>query len=125
MYSVSVSNEQHYETIKSVYDAYGVVLEPHGSVGWKALESFNGGNHREPSVVYETADPGKFPDDIQKAIGITPVIPEDIKNQQHLEERIYSVDSPSFLDGKGNKRLDERQYREAREQIAAISGLHD
>jgi threonine synthase len=123
MYSVGVSNEQHYKTIRKVYEAYGVMLEPHGAVGWRALEAYNGGNHREPSVVYETADPGKFPEDIRKAIGIAPVIPGGIQRQRDLEERIYRIDAPSSVDGAGNKRMDASQYREVQEQIAAIPEL--
>jgi threonine synthase len=120
IYSISVSNEQHYETIKQVYERYGVILEPHGSVGWKALEVFNRGKHDEPAVVYETADPGKFPEDIEKAIGMAPEIPEGIKKQQSLEERIYAIDSPPSIDGSGNKRMNAAQYEEAKDKIRAI-----
>jgi threonine synthase len=120
IFSASVSNAQHYETIKQVYEGYSVILEPHGSVGWKALEVYNGGKHKEPAVVYETADPGKFPDDIEKAIGITPEIPEGIKKQQNLEERIYQIGSPPSIDEGGIKRMDTSQYEEVKEKIAAI-----
>ena len=122
IFSCGVSNTEHYETIRMVHERYGVMLEPHGSVGWKALEIYNGGTHEEPAVVYETADPGKFPEDIHKALGITPVIPEGINSQRGLRERIYEIESPSFIDENGNKRLDARQYGEAKDIIAAISG---
>jgi threonine synthase len=119
-FSTSVSNAQHYETIRQVYERYGIILEPHGSVGWKALEVYNCGKHEEPAVVYETADPGKFPDDIQKAIGITPHIPEGIKKQQDLKERIYWIGSPPSTDEGGIKRMHASQYQEVKEKIAAI-----
>ena len=120
IYSISVSNEQHYDTIKQVYERYGVILEPHGSVGWKALEKYTAGKHEEPAVVYETADPGKFPEDIEKAIGMMPVIPEGIKKQQSLEERIYAIESPPSIDSSGNKRMGAAQYDETKEKIRAI-----
>ena len=120
IYSASVSNAQHYETIRMVYEQYGVILEPHGSVGWRALEAYNGGKHREPVVVYETADPGKFPEDIHRALGITPVIPEGIIEQQGLSERIYQIESPSCTDKGGSKRLDTQQYEEVKDKISAI-----
>ena len=123
IFSCSVSNTEHYETIRMVHDRYGVMLEPHGSVGWKALEVFNGGAHEEPAVVYETADPGKFPEDIHKALGITPVIPEGINDQRSLRERIYEIESLPLTDRNENKRLDSRQYGEAKEKIAAITGF--
>ncbi len=120
IFSASVSNAQHYETIKQVYERYGVMLEPHGSVGWRALEVYNGGKHEEPAVVYETADPGKFPNDIEKAIDITPEIPEGIRRQQDLEERIYQIESPPSTDEGGNKRMGALQYEEVKEKITAI-----
>ena len=67
IFSVGVDNRQHYGTMKDVFDKYKVVLDPHGAVGWRALEVFNRGNHDRLAVVYETADPGKFPEDVQES----------------------------------------------------------
>ena len=125
IFAISVSNEEHYKTIRRVYRKLNLMLEPHGAVGWRALEVYNDGKHTEPAVVYETADPGKFPEDIHKALGITPVIPEGILTQQHLQERIYQLDTPSATDRAGNKRLDAPQYEEMREQFAAIREMRD
>jgi threonine synthase len=122
LFTVSVSNEQHYETIRLVYETHGIVLEPHGAVGWRSLEEFNGGTHDRPSVVYETADPGKFPEDIERAIGINPETPEGISKQRDLAERIYEIDSAPLLDESGNKRMDPAQYDEVREKITGIFG---
>jgi len=119
-YSISVSNDEHYETIKMVYQKYGIILDPHGSVGWKALESYTGGKHEKPAVVYETADPGKFPEDIKNAIGIDPPIPEGIKKQSSMPERIYTIESEPTVDEKGIKRMSETQYQEAKEKIKMI-----
>jgi threonine synthase len=40
IFSVSVNNPQHYETMKEVFDAHGIILDPHGAVAWKALKIF-------------------------------------------------------------------------------------
>jgi threonine synthase len=125
IFSISVSNEEHYKTIKRVYKKLDLMLEPHGAVGWRALEEYNDGNHAEPAVVYETADPGKFPDDIHRALGFTPDIPKGILNQQYLQERTYQLDTPSATDTHGNKRMDASQYKEMREQVAAIRELRE
>jgi threonine synthase len=119
-YSVSVSNEQHYETIRRVYETYGIILEPHGSVGWRALEEYNGGRHGNPAVVYETADPGKFPEDIERAIGISPEIPEGIRLQRTLPERVHELESPPLTDERGVKRMSPAQYGEVRERVSAF-----
>ena len=120
IFSVSVSNEDHYKTIKEVYESFRVILDPHGSVGWKALEIYLDKKHDRPSVVYETADPGKFPDDIRKAIGITPPVPEGIRKQSSLPERIYTVESSPSVDSNGTKRMSQEQYMEVKEKVREI-----
>lgn len=120
IFSASVSNEEHYEVIRSTYERFGVILDPHGAVGWKALELFTGGRHKRPAVVYETADPGKFPEDIRMAIGVSPDIPEGIKIQANLPERVYEIDSHPSIDDAGTKRMDVAQYSEVKEKIREL-----
>ncbi|MBN2325449.1 MAG: threonine synthase [Spirochaetes bacterium] len=120
IFSLSVSNEEHYDTIRAVYERYGIVLDPHGAVGWLALDRFLSGRHEEHAVVYETADPGKFPDDIEKAIGLRPPTPEGIVSQQDLSERIYRVESAPDVDKGGGKRMSADQYDEVKRLIGKI-----
>jgi threonine synthase len=124
IYSIGVSNEEHYRTIRDVYETHRIILEPHGSVGWKSLMEYTGGSHQRPSVIYETADPGKFPDDIAKAIGIFPAIPEGIRRQASLPERIYPVNSGPSIDSAGSKRMGEAQYGEMRETVRELFRNH-
>lgn len=119
----SVSNEEHYKTMKDVFEKYGIILEPHGSVGWKTLEAFNQGEHNQLAVVYETADPGKFPTDVERAIGITPQIPEVMKRQEKIEERIYSIENEpdKIKTEEGLKlRLSDSQIREVKSKIKGL-----
>jgi threonine synthase len=47
--SLGVSNPRHFETMKDVYERYGIILDPHGAVGWAVLEEFVGARHdRQP-----------------------------------------------------------------------------
>jgi len=120
-FSVSVSNDDHYRTIQRVYKKHGIILDPHGSVGWKALEEYRARDgKRLPAVIYETADPGKFPEDIEKAIGKTPKTPVGIQAQRHLAERIFEIRSVPAVDESGTKRMSAEQYREATETIKKI-----
>ena len=120
IFSVGVNNPQHYQTMKEVFDAHGVVLDPHGAVGWRALELFTDGNHQNQlAVIYETADPGKFPDDIEKAIGIIPELPSGMKKQAKLEERIYHINSNPNEDEQG-LRLSDAQITEAKTKIKEL-----
>lgn len=120
IFSCGVTNEEHYSTIKEVYEKYGVILDPHGAVGWKALMNYYESHNEDryiPGVVYETAEPGKFPEDIEKAIGKKPEIPEGIKKQKDMDERIYRIDSPPDVKKDGKMVLSNAQYEEAKEKI--------
>jgi threonine synthase len=81
IFSISVTDEQTRETIKHVYNSYKVVLEQHGAVGWAGLEEyFKIAPEQKPAICLETAHPAKFPDEIQNLLGITPSLPESMKN---------------------------------------------
>ncbi|MEI6153544.1 MAG: threonine synthase [Deltaproteobacteria bacterium] len=119
MFSVSINNPLHYETMKFVYEKYGVILDPHGAVGWKSLEIFLNGHHDRPAVIYETADPGKFPEDVEKAIGIIPESPPGMKKQACMEERICSVEAAPEHTSLGLQ-LSNGQVEEAKAKIREI-----
>ena len=44
-----------------------------------------------PCITFETADPAKFPDEIQKILGINPVVPPTLKEVQEKEEIYLNV----------------------------------
>jgi threonine synthase len=117
--SMGVSNPQHYRTMKEVYDKYGVMLDPHGAVGWRTLEVFLNGQHTQRAIIYETADPGKFPEDVEKAIGIIPELPPGMKRQKSLPERIYRIENESESTPQGLK-LTDAQVQETRTTIREI-----
>ena len=119
IFSTGITNSQHYITMKDVYSAYGVILDPHGSVGWRTLEIFLQGRHETPSVIYETADPGKFPDDVKIAIGVNPELPQRMKVQAGLAERIYRIENQPDLTSQGMT-LSNRQAEEAKQKIMEI-----
>ena len=120
LFSVSVDNPQHYATINDVYHKYGVLLDPHGAVGWQALKLFRDNNPSSmPAVIYETADPGKFPEDIVKAIGLRPKLPSGMKKQATLEERVYSIKNGPENTSQGF-RLSDAQIEEAKKKINII-----
>ena len=125
--SVAINNQSHYAIIKEVYDEFGIILDPHGAVSWDALDIYLqakrimiGEPYRTPSVVYETADPGKFPDDIQKAIRVEPKLPPRMKAQANQKERIYTIDSVPNETDEGKKQLSKEQILEAKEKIRDI-----
>ena len=116
-WSISVSNPDHYVAMEEVYNRYGVMMEPHGAVGWRALDTFLKGRHDRLAVIYETADPGKFPDEVKKAIGVIPNVPERIARQAKLPERIFTIDDPPFNREDGSFTMSESQYDTAKKII--------
>jgi len=119
IFSISVNNEEHYSTMKKVYDSTKIVLDPHGAVGWKSLVDYRAQNGNSLSVIYETADPGKFPVDVKQAIGLEPALSKGMQKQKELLERIYSIDSASLVTPNGLKLTDE-QIKEAKTKIGQI-----
>lgn len=80
IFSVSVSDEQTRQIIKSVYRRYGVILEQHGAVGWAGWEAyFQKTADKKLAICLETAHPAKFPEEIQSLLNITPELPESMK----------------------------------------------
>lgn len=80
IFSVSVTDAMTKECIRKTYETYGVLLEPHGSVGWRGLELFLEREGDFPLCLsLETAHPAKFPDEITELLGIVPESPESMK----------------------------------------------
>ncbi|MBE0662924.1 MAG: threonine synthase [Bacteroidales bacterium] len=88
--AVSISDS---ETKKSIADAWGkyqLLLEPHGAVGWAALQQYvnskaNAGQD-ELFVVLETAHPAKFPEKIQEILGFDPKLPPSLQGLEEKQE---------------------------------------
>lgn len=78
LYAISIDDDTTRATIRDAYERYGVILEPHGAVGWAGLERYwdecvGGGELLAVSV--ETAHPAKFPEEIRAVLGIQPEVP--------------------------------------------------
>jgi threonine synthase len=80
IFSVRITDEETRKTIRRAYDQYGILLEPHGAVGWRGLEAYLERYGDFPLCVsIETAHPAKFPDEIEDLLGIIPELPESMK----------------------------------------------
>lgn len=71
------SNAQIGESMKSVYEDTGYILDPHGACGYRALsEQIKEG---ETGFFLETAHPAKFKDTVEKIINAEVAIPEKLQ----------------------------------------------
>ena len=88
LFSSSISDERTRETIREVWNQYELLLEAHGAVAWRGfqdwqeVEPLNG----SPAVILETANPAKFPEEIEKTIGFSPDVPPAMSATIQLPE---------------------------------------
>ena len=74
--SASMSENEILDTIKEVHIKYDIILDPHSAIGFGSLNKVNlEGNN----IVLATAHPCKFPEAIDKSIGIKSELPDELK----------------------------------------------
>ena len=72
------SDEQIRETVLSVYNSKGYLLDPHGAVGYRALHEQL--KKDETGIFLETAHPAKFTETVEEIVGFGNVlIPENLQ----------------------------------------------
>ena len=85
------SHANRLQTIRNVWETYGVMIDTHTADGLKvALE------YREadvPMLVLETALPAKFEDSIREALGCDPVRPAGMENLESLPQRFAVMEA--------------------------------
>ena len=91
MYSVSISDAETEAFIKNSYKDYGLLLEPHGAVGWAGLQHYIRENKIEDSpdqlyISLETAHPAKFPEKIRELLLFDPELPPSLEGIEEKEE---------------------------------------
>ena len=87
----SYSDQQIRQTLSSVYQTSGYLLDPHGACGYQALE--DGLQADETGVFLETAHPAKFKDTVESVIGKKVVIPDTLK--AFMNGKKQSVELPA------------------------------
>jgi threonine synthase len=88
IFALSVTDEETRQTIRQAYERQGLLLEPHGAVGWAGLQQYL---RQEPSpgqlcVSLETAHPAKFPEEIRAILGFDPTLPPSLEGLETKEE---------------------------------------
>jgi threonine synthase len=78
--SYSISDEDTVATIKEVYEQTNYLLDPHGAVGYLALEKYLTANPSAKGIFLETAHPVKFPDAVEKITRKKIELPLSIKD---------------------------------------------
>jgi threonine synthase len=88
IFSTSISDERTVAGVREVWNNFQLLLEPHGSVAWQGFQDWNAveplGN--SPAVIVETANPAKFPVEVQKVVGWEPDVPNNMLASLKLPE---------------------------------------
>ncbi|MES0880153.1 threonine synthase [Roseibium sp. SCP14] len=79
------NEEETAATIDEVWKATGYLLDPHTAIGVHVAKDHDDGV--APMVVLGTAHPAKFPDAVEKASGVRPDLPDNLKEMMTAEER--------------------------------------
>jgi threonine synthase len=82
--SYSISDADTVSTIARVYEKDGYILDPHGAVGYLALEKYLEQEQNAKGFFLETAHPVKFPGAVESAINKGISIPASL---QHLMQQ--------------------------------------
>jgi len=105
LFAVSVSDSETKATIKTAWEKYRLLLEPHGAVGWKGLEDFLASfpelnTPDQVCISLETAHPAKFPEQIIEILGFDPDLPPSLLGLEEKPEQFDELrnDYAAFRD---------------------------
>jgi threonine synthase len=79
----SITDDETKATMKCVYDEYGYMLDPHGAVGYLALEKYLETHPTANGMILETAHPVKFYDVVEPVLQTTIEIPAEVQGIMH------------------------------------------
>ncbi len=85
--SVSITDSETEETIRKVFKNSGYILDPHGAVGYLALERYLSDHSTNKGIFLETAHPVKFPESVERITGNKIPVPEIVKPMMLAEKK--------------------------------------
>ncbi len=91
--SYSISDQETIETIARVYHEYNYLTDPHGAVGFNALEKHLRLHPSSKGIFLETAHPVKFPESVERATGISIIYPLQVEKIMGREKKSRVIPS--------------------------------
>lgn len=89
--AVSISDETTKNTMRRVFDQYGYTLDPHGAVGFSALEKHLENHPDELGMFLETAHPVKFYDVVEPVLQQRLELPPSVQSIMNLEKKATRI----------------------------------
>jgi threonine synthase len=88
IFSTSISDARTVAGVRDFWNKFQLLLEPHGAVAWQGFNDWLATEPLgdSPAVIVETANPAKFPDEVEKVVGWPPDVPENMLAALKLPE---------------------------------------
>ena len=101
VFAVRVDDDETRQTIRAAYEQHGLLLEPHGAVGWAGLLKYlqqDQTDREQLCISLETAHPAKFPEEIRALLGFDPPLPPSLEGLEAGKESYSRMasDYPPF-----------------------------
>ena len=71
LFSTSITDDRTRTSLRDFWNKYQILLEPHGVVAWQGFLDWCAKEEigSSPAVIVETANPAKFPEEVEKVVG--------------------------------------------------------
>lgn len=89
--SSSYSDAQTLEGIQKLYQEFKYIADPHGAIGYLGLMDYLPTHTSNPGIFLETAHPIKFKDTVERCLGLTLPIPQQIQKVIPLKGNAIGV----------------------------------
>jgi len=91
--ALSVSDNETRNTIREVHNHYGYLLDPHGAVGYYALEKYLEDHRGKQGLIIETAHPVKFYDVVEPIINKAPTLPHQVSELMEKQKTTIMMEA--------------------------------
>ncbi|PPK87185.1 L-threonine synthase [Neolewinella xylanilytica] len=81
------------DAVREVKDRFGYTIDPHGAVGYLALNAYQKEHPRTRGVILETAHPSKFLPDMQRILSQDIAVPDRLKRLETLPKEATPMDT--------------------------------
>lgn len=89
--SYRTGDERTRELIRTVYKQYSYLMDPHGAVGYDALQKWIRNHPADKGMVLETAHPIKFLDVVEPVIGHSIPVPDSISETMEKTKQANKI----------------------------------
>jgi threonine synthase len=88
----SITDDETNATMHKVFQEYNYMLDPHGAVGYLALEKYLSAHTIDKGMILETAHPVKFYDVVEPVLGIKVDLPYTIQQIIDLPKKSFAIE---------------------------------